>query len=299
MFGRWRDAFWGDAFWRRLETIFSASSHTNRDGQGGQERRLSQIPPDPTTLPDRHGLKVFIGTWNMNGREPPVALSPFLPNNDEGTSPPKDAAQPHLLPMSSGPPYHLLVIGTQECLSTSANAVFFSPEYEAWEHRLSDWFGSEYFLVGGRGMGALHLAVFVWHRCWSWIRAVESAEVATGIGGMIGNKGAVGISVLFGETSLLFINSHLAGPLTAAALPPIAHAERISQRNQDYARIEKEMPLRSYELKDESKDESGPWRVSDQFDYTFWFGDLNYRTAATRAQADAWLSAGHYKEADD
>jgi hypothetical protein len=41
--------------------------------------------------------------------------------------------------------------------------------------------------------------------------AVESAEVATGIGGMIGNKGAVGISVLFGETSLLFINSHLAG----------------------------------------------------------------------------------------
>ncbi|KAI9598106.1 Endonuclease/exonuclease/phosphatase [Syncephalis fuscata] len=282
MFSRWKDAFWGDAFWRRLESIFT-SPHGARDLTGA-ERRLSQIPPDPATLPDRHGLKVFIGTWNMNGREPPVALSPFLPHNRDGQQAPEDTPNNHLLSMSSAPPYHLLVIGTQECLSTAANAVFFSPEYEAWEHRLSNWFGSEYFLIGSQGMGALHLAVFVWHRCWHWIRAVESAEVATGMGGMIGNKGAVGISVLFGETSLLFINSHLA-----------AHAERISQRNQDYARIEKEMQLRSYELKDDPKDASGNWRVSDQFDYTFWFGDLNYRTTATRAQADTWLCANQHK----
>ncbi|KAI8055346.1 Endonuclease/exonuclease/phosphatase [Syncephalis plumigaleata] len=283
MFSRWKDAFWGDAFWRRLETIFT-SPYGTRDLGGEQERRLSQIPADPTTLPDRHGLKVFIGTWNMNGREPPVALSPFLPNNRDGHPSPSDVPNNHLLPMTSGAPYHLLVIGTQECLSTAANAVFFAPEYEAWENRLSNWFGSEYFLIGSQGMGAVHLAVFVWNRCWHWIRAVESAEVATGIGGMIGNKGAVGISVLFGETSLLFINSHLA-----------AHAERTSQRNQDYARIEKEMQLRSYELKDEPKEHVGLWRVSDQFDYTFWFGDLNYRTTATRAQADDWLNAGHYK----
>jgi hypothetical protein len=67
MFSRWKDAFWGDAFWRRLEAIFT-SPHGTRDLGGEQERRLSQIPADPSTLPDRHGLKVFVGTWNMNGR---------------------------------------------------------------------------------------------------------------------------------------------------------------------------------------------------------------------------------------
>jgi hypothetical protein len=159
-----------------------------------------------------------------------MSLAPFLPENREGRSaPPHHVENNHLLPMSSAAPYHLLVIGTQECLSTATNAVFFAPEYESWENRLSTWFGSEYLLVGSQSMGALHLAVFVWHRCWHWIRgefnysiflssvlidgylAVESAEVATGIGGIIGNKGAVGISVLFGDTSLLFINAHLAG----------------------------------------------------------------------------------------
>jgi hypothetical protein len=35
--------------------------------------------------------------------------------------------------------------------------------------------------------------------------------VATGVGGILANKGAVGISVLVGDTSLLFVNAHFAG----------------------------------------------------------------------------------------
>jgi hypothetical protein len=35
--------------------------------------------------------------------------------------------------------------------------------------------------------------------------------VATGIGGIVGNKGAVAISVYLGSTSLLFVNAHLTG----------------------------------------------------------------------------------------
>jgi hypothetical protein len=43
----------------------------------------------------------------------------------------------------------------------------------------------------------------------------------------------------------------------------------------------------------------GSGRVSDQFDYTFWFGDLNYRASATRTQADAWLCANQYQVIPD
>ncbi len=43
------------------------------------------------------------------------------------------------------------------------------------------------------------------------ILAVDSSTVATGIGGIVGNKGAVAISVYLGSTSFLFVNAHLTG----------------------------------------------------------------------------------------
>ena len=35
--------------------------------------------------------------------------------------------------------------------------------------------------------------------------------VATGIGGIVGNKGAVAVSVYLGSMSFLFVNAHLTG----------------------------------------------------------------------------------------
>ncbi|RKP09518.1 Endonuclease/exonuclease/phosphatase [Thamnocephalis sphaerospora] len=230
---------------------------------------------------DQHGLKLFIGTWNMNGREPPVSLAPFLPkpegSGDEHGQQTADVATPA---------YHLVVVGTQECLSTAGSAVFFAPEHATWEQRISTWLGDDYALIGCEGMGALHLAIFAWRPCWRWIRAVESAQVATGMAGILGNKGAVGISVLLGDTSLLFVNAHLA-----------AHQDRVKLRNHDYARIERELQLHAYELAGDNAsgrtaDTRASMRASDRFDVTFWLGDLNYRAEATRQQADVWINAG-------
>jgi len=51
---------------------------------------------------------------------------------------------------------------------------------------------------------------------------VESASVATGVGQVLGNKGAVGICFDFGSTSLLFVNCHLSGMLRLES-PSVSH----------------------------------------------------------------------------
>ena len=42
-------------------------------------------------------------------------------------------------------------------------------------------------------------------------KEIESDEVATGFGNLIGNKGGIGISFKFFQKSFLFINCHLPG----------------------------------------------------------------------------------------
>ena len=56
------------------------------------------------------------------------------------------------------------------------------------------------------------------------ITEVHTGTVATGIAGVMGNKGACGLSMTFVDsTSVAFISSHLA-----------ARAERVKQRNDDF-----------------------------------------------------------------
>lgn len=50
----------------------------------------------------------------------------------------------------------------------------------------------------------------------------------------------------------------------------------------DFDRIRREIPLKGYR-KTKSKD------ISDKYDYTFWFGDLNYRINGTRKMVDSLL----------
>ena len=79
--------------------------------------------------------------------------------------------------------------------------------------------------------------------------------MATGIGGVIGNKGAVGITLTINDTSLCFVLVHFA-----------ARAERLEQRKNNFHEITRDLALGS-------KDED----LLEQFDHVFWFGDLNYR----------------------
>ncbi|CAG8726027.1 512_t:CDS:2, partial [Racocetra persica] len=117
-------------------------------------------------------------------------------------------------------------------------------------------------------------AVFVWRECKDWVLGCQHDAVATGLANLFGNKGGIGISILFGNTSLCFINSHLA-----------AHQSKVKQRNHDVKKISKEMKLKGFKPEDKREP-----NVTDRFDYVFWFGDMNYRIDLPRAEVDELIA---------
>lgn len=47
----------------------------------------------------------------------------------------------------------------------------------------------------------------------SYNEVVQTDVVPTGVGNMLNNKGGIGIGFVYGDTSFLFVTSHLAGNL--------------------------------------------------------------------------------------
>ncbi|KAL0138945.1 Endonuclease/exonuclease/phosphatase [Mucor lusitanicus] len=222
-------------------------------------------------------LKVFVGTWNMYGRLLPIDLSTFLTKNEilQNTTPKNFS-----LDGSATHPYHLLVIGTQECERDISESLFY-PSKEVWEKRLSDYLGSHYRLVKTETLAALHVAVFVWMPVSYLVKDVQSESIKTGWANMVGNKGAVAISVLFGSRSLLFINCHLR-----------AHQTKLTERNANIQRILYELKMPSFKT---GKNKKKPYpSVIDQFDHVFLFGDTNYRINAERPFVFEALKQGDY-----
>ncbi|KAI0249898.1 hypothetical protein BJV78DRAFT_1362618 [Lactifluus subvellereus] len=134
-------------------------------------------------------------------------------------------------------------------------------------------------LVKERMMG-IYLAVFVHRDAKHLVRGTSKSAVTTGlIGGRVGNKGAVGISLKIANTTMLFVNAHLA-----------AHEGKVPHR---LANLTKIKSLRQNELAvDDFLDADDPRMVAeditDRFDFTFLFGDLNFRLDLSRLHAD-WL----------
>lgn len=124
-----------------------------------------------------------------------------------------------------------------------------------WHLPLARHLGESYETLVTETLWGIRTAVFVKKAVFPLISQVDRDHVATGVGGVAGNKGAVGVSFKVGDTSLCFVNSHLA-----------AHQEKVKERNADYHKILKGLRLG---LKDID--------IVHQFDHVFWSGDLNYR----------------------
>lgn len=83
-----------------------------------------------------------------------------------------------------------------------------SDQYMLWEEQLLDAVGPDYAFVKTDYMVGLFSCLFV--RKGLKVSNVASASVKTGLGGLHGNKGAVCIRFVAGDSSLCFTNVHLA-----------------------------------------------------------------------------------------
>lgn len=117
---------------------------------------------------------------------------------------------------------------------------------------------SPYQTVCAATLWGIHLVIFARATVAQHISHVQSATTATGIGGVLGNKGGVGVGLIYKEaTSMAFVTSHLA-----------ARPERTNQRAENYSEICRSLRIGT---------ENTAGQFLHQFDHVFWFGDLNYR----------------------
>lgn len=184
-------------------------------------------------------LKIFVGTWNVNGQAPAEDVTPWLAVDQD--------------------PPDVFSLGFQE-LDLSAETLLknVTPKEDEWlkiaEQGLHP--KAQYTKVKTIRLVGILLMVFVKSQYLPYVTEVDAETVATGIMGLMGNKGGVAIRMQIHNSSICFVNSHLA-----------AHTEEFERRNQDYRDIQSKLEFNgSY----------GTFSITDH-EAVFWLGDLNYR----------------------
>ncbi|CCM05549.1 uncharacterized protein FIBRA_07776 [Fibroporia radiculosa] len=218
---------------------------------------------------------IFVGTWNLNGRPPS-----------------SESLLPWLFPRSTTVDPDIFVLGFQEIVPLTAQQIVQAdPEKRrAWEVKILDTINrrpdrkSEYILLRSQQLVGTAMMVLVQSELTSVIRSVEATSQKTGLRGMSGNKGAVGIRLDYHDTSFCFITAHLAA----------GHAN-VHERNADYRTIASGLAF----LKG---------KTIDSHENIMWLADTNYRIDLENERArflaqsedyDALLAADQLKQSMD
>ncbi|KAH6909187.1 hypothetical protein BKA70DRAFT_1277736 [Coprinopsis sp. MPI-PUGE-AT-0042] len=144
--------------------------------------------------------------------------------------------------------------------------------------------GPYQLLVKERLLG-IYLAIYIHRDLKPFVKGVSKSAVTAGlIGGRVGNKGGVGISIDLDGTTLLFLNAHLA-----------AHEGRVSHRLANLEKIKTELEVEDFLPEDDPRKQAED--LTDRFDFTFLCGDLNFRLDITRLHADWLISRQDYSQA--
>lgn len=188
-------------------------------------------------------ISVFVGTWNMGGTPPPGSLQSWVTCSGLGLTPDESI---------SSLPHDIYALGTQD-----------NPQGEReWAEHIRATLRSstniDYKQVAVQSLWNVRLAVFVKPEHEARISQVNTASVKTGLGNTLGNKGAVGVSLLFNGTSMGFVNCHLT-----------SGSDKALRRNHNFQDILRLLSLGEKQL--------STFDISLRFNHLFWCGDLNYR----------------------
>ncbi|KAK7695728.1 hypothetical protein QCA50_000364 [Cerrena zonata] len=141
----------------------------------------------------------------------------------------------------------------------SQSIILLKSHRRLWETKITNTLASrpnktaEYILLRSHQLVGTVLMVFVCKELTSVIRNVEAASHKTGLRGMAGNKGAVGIRLEYHDTSFCFVTAHLA-----------AGHSNVEERNMDYRTITNGLHfLRG--------------KTIDSHQNVIWLADTNYR----------------------
>ncbi|KAI6155377.1 hypothetical protein BKA82DRAFT_196077 [Pisolithus tinctorius] len=139
-------------------------------------------------------------------------------------------------------------------------------------------------LIKERMMG-VYLSVYIHRDLRHLVQGTSKSAVTAGlIGGRVGNKGGVGISLKIDGSTFLFLNAHLA-----------AHEGKVQHRLANLAKIKSEIAVDDFLPSGDPRAMAED--VTDKFDFTFLFGDLNFRLDITRLHADWLISRHEYTQA--
>uniref|UniRef100_A0A6B2KXB8 Inositol polyphosphate-related phosphatase domain-containing protein n=1 Tax=Arcella intermedia TaxID=1963864 RepID=A0A6B2KXB8_9EUKA len=190
-------------------------------------------------IPTAETIKVLCATYNM-GDAPPLwdtdPLDTWIPRGLD-----------------------VYAIATQECS--------YSPRigYQTCEEDFSGWIcshlGEEYFKLASTSLMSIRLFVFIKKVHYYRISNLKVATVATGIGGVLGNKGGAAVMFVLYDTPFCFVGTHLAARI---------ERNRLMARNLNYRDVMSRLPF------------SVNGDNHNEFDHLFWMGDLNYRLELER-----------------
>jgi hypothetical protein len=243
----------------------------------------------------RRSIRVKVGTWNVagiSGTEKDVGkwfvqgdgVCPKFSgtNYAHARKPESKSPSKHDQQISDGDKkgtFHhspeeidLYVLGLQEVVDISSPTEALRPYVDLapskrWKEAVQKALPRGYQLVSEVQLVGLLLLIYASPAIGDSISSVCSTSVGTGLMGYMGNKGAVTTRLVLGETTrLVFINCHLAAGSDKGSL---------ERRNWDSSQIVQRAKFDAVWTDVEGSGESGE-SIGDE-DFTFWFGDLNYR----------------------
>jgi hypothetical protein len=127
---------------------------------------LDQIIATSTYIPKKElklmdELKMFIVTWNMNGRLPDSSLDSLFGDPESELSERRYGD------------CHLVVIGTQECEKSIEKSMIFPSKHKEWDSVLDVYF-KDFVRVKTDSLVALHLIIFVRKECKNFVHRMHS-----------------------------------------------------------------------------------------------------------------------------